>query len=330
MVYQHAARFAERGHTVLIVMPQRMQAGIAGWARHMAVQARDRLHRVQPTPYYQAGGVESLVVPTLSPQYVPHGDVIIATGFQTAQGVSALPPCHGSKVYYLQGLETFVHPEARKSWHYPMALVPCAHWLATEVEREGLTVHGVVPNAIDPEEFYQTVPPEARGLRLAALYHRHSVKGPDVLIAALNHVRTRLPTVEAEIFAARPPSHELPRWVQVHVRPSLDEVRSLYNRAAVLLHPSRSEGWGLVPMEAAACGVAIASSANPGIAEFLDDGTSVRCVPVGDGVALGDAALDLLRDPEIRISQALAGQRAVASFDMGAQSAHFLDLLASL
>ena len=37
-------------------------------------------------------------------------------------------------------------------------------------------------------------------------------------------------------------------------RPPVDALRALYNGAAVFLHPSRSEGFPLVPMEAAACG----------------------------------------------------------------------------
>ncbi|MEM8598703.1 MAG: glycosyltransferase family 4 protein, partial [Bacteroidota bacterium] len=112
-----------------------------------------------------------------------------------------------------------------------------------------------------------------------------------------------------------------------HVRPSVETLRALYNGAAVLLHPSRSEGWGLVPMEAAACGAAVVSSANPGILEFLDEDDSVSCAPVGDGEALGARAVQLLSDPARRRRQAEAARAAVARFDLAQTSALFLDLL---
>ncbi|MEM6782609.1 MAG: glycosyltransferase family 4 protein [Bacteroidota bacterium] len=330
VVYQHAARFATQGHSVVVVMPMRTGNRLAGWVRHAAVQVRDRLHGVSASSYYEARGVQSLVVPSLNAKHVPFADIVIATGFQTAMGVVNLPKSHGTKVYYLQGLETFVHRGARASWQYPMARITCARWLADEVEREGVDVLGVVPNAVDPAEFYEEVAPVHRGAQVAALYHRHPVKGPDVLIEALTHLREHRQDLEVDVFSARPPSHTFPDGVRVHVRPSVPDVRALYNQASILLHPSRSEGWGLVPMEAAACGTAIVSSANPGIAEFLTDGISVQCVPIGDGIALADAALRLLGDPDARVRQAKAGQAAVARFRLDELSDRFLNLLASL
>ncbi|MEM8599648.1 MAG: glycosyltransferase family 4 protein, partial [Bacteroidota bacterium] len=261
VVYQHAAQFARYGHTVHVVMPKRTAAGVGGWVRHAAVQVRDRFHGVATSPYYAAPGVMPHVVPSLAARYLPDSDVVIATGYQTAIGVHGLPRQCGQKVYYIQGLETFVHPDARASWHYPMARVTCARWLANEIEQEGLSVAGVVPNAIDPSEFYLAAPIDERPARVLAMYHRHPVKGPDVLIRALGVLRERLPEAQVDVFTARPPSHALPHEVSVHVRPSVETLRALYNGAAVLLHPSRSEGWGLVPMEAAACGAAVVSSA---------------------------------------------------------------------
>ena len=100
-----------------------------------------------------------------------------------------------------------------------------------------------------------------------------------------------------------------------HVRPSPEALRALYNGAAVLLHPSRSEGWPLVPMEAAACGCAVAASANPGVQEYLARGESMLAAPVGDGPALGSAALTLLADDALRIRLATAAREAVLGLD---------------
>jgi glycosyltransferase involved in cell wall biosynthesis len=211
-------------------------------------------------------------------------------------------------------LETFADTNARATWHFPMHRITCAHWLRHAVEAEGEAVLGVVPNAIDPDEFFVERPLEARPPRVVALYHRHPVKGPDVLITVLRHLREARPDVEADVFAARPPSHRLPSWVRVHVRPSVAELRALYNGAALLLHTSRSEGWPLVAMEAAACGCAVAATANEGIREYLADNESMRAVASGDGEALARAALDLLDSPAERVRLAEAARDAVADY----------------
>lgn len=314
VVYQHAAGLTALGHAVAVVMPRRTERGLRGWARDAAVQIRDRLHGVAPEPYYQAAGVRSLVVPTASDAHVPDADVVVATGFQTARWVRDLGASKGRKVYFVQGLETFVHPEARASWHYPMTRVTCAHWLAEAVRDERLDVLGVVPNAVDAAEFFLEAPVAGRPPHVAALYHRHPVKGPDTLIDALERLRAGSAAVTATVFAARPPSHRLPDYVDVLIRPDLAALRALYNRAAVLLHPSRSEGWPLVPMEAAACGAAVVATANEGVREYLTDGASMRSVPVGDGAALAREALRLLGDDAERTRIAEAGRAAVAQY----------------
>jgi glycosyltransferase involved in cell wall biosynthesis len=194
-----------------------------------------------------------------------------------------------------------------------MHKITCARWLAREIEEAGETVLGVVPNAVDPREFFLEAPIETRGPRVVALYHRHPVKGPDVLIAALDRLRAAMPEVRADVIAARPPSHRLPPWVDVHLRLPIASLRALYNRAAVVLHTSRSEGWGLVPMEAAACGCAVAATANEGVREYLADGETMR--------------VDLLWHPDERIRLARAAGEAVARYRWPELTARFEALL---
>ena len=313
VVYRHAGALAERGHEVTVVSPRRTLAGWRGRAMRAAVRVRDALHGVGGE-YYSAPGVRSVVVPEIDAGSVPPGDVVVATGVQTARPVAALPAWAGAPVYFIQGDETFADPSARQTWRLPLARITCAEWLAHAVRQSGEAVVGVVPNAVDPADFGLDVPIENRPARVVALYHRHPVKGPDVLIDALDTVREGRADVSATVFAARRPSHRLPRWVDVRVRPSVPALRALYNGAAVLLHPSRSEGWPLVPMEAAACGCAVIATQNPGVQEYLTAGESMQPAPLGDGRALGHAALAVLSDDALRQRLAQAGRAAVARF----------------
>ena len=314
VVYTHAAGLVARGHEVTVVAPRQPVAGPLGVLRRMAVALRDTVHGVRGDLAYDAPGVTTLLVPRVTPSTVPDGDVVVATGVQTAPWVHALPERQGVGVYFVQGDERFVTPDARDTWHLGMPLLTCAEWLRDEMRASGLDPLAVIPNAVDPRDFALDVPVEDRPPRVVALYHRHPVKGPDVLIEAIEQLQAAMPSVAVTVFSARPPSHRLPAGVNLLVRPEPAALRSLYNHSSVVLHTSRSEGWGLVPMEAAACGCAVVASDSRGVSEYLEDGISMRAVPAGDGAALGQAARAVLRDSTERVRLALAARHAVSRF----------------
>ena len=66
----------------------------------------------------------------------------------------------------------------------------------------------------------------------------------------------------------------------------LDE---LYRAADVFAFPSVAEGFGLVVLEALACGVPVVASDLDVLRTYLTDGRGALLVPPGDGIALGDA-----------------------------------------
>ena len=330
VVYAHAQGLVKRGHEVVVVAPSQLGGGMRGRAMSVAMHLRDRFHSVSKSPYYHAADAHTLLVPTVSDRHLPDADIVIATGVQTAAWVRDLAPSKGAKAYFLQHVETFIDPKAIDTWHYPLAKITIARWIKDRIEAEGESVLGIVPNAIDPKEFYIEEPIESRPNRVISLYHRQPIKGPDVLIQALHIMKQALPELEADVFAARPPSHRLPDFVNIHIRPELSELRRLYNRSAVSLHASKSEGSPLVPMEAAACGCAIVASANEGVQQYLDNGKTMRMTGLGDGPGLAHAALDLLQNPDERIRLAHAAMEEIANYNWADSTAHFESLLRKL
>ena len=325
VVYRHAAGLAARGHTVTVVAPREGTGGAFARARAVAVDVRDRLHRVGRVPYYDAPGVETREVARVGDAV--SGDAVIATGYQTAAWVTALDAAAGEKVYFLQGDERTLSVAAGQTWADPMARIAVSTWLAETVAAAGHPVLGTVPNAVDPADFGPDAALSGRAPRVVALYHRHAVKDPDTLFAALHAIRSARPDVEADVIAARPPSHALPAWVRLHIRPDARALRALYNGAAVVLHTSRLEGWGLVPMEAAACGCAVVATASRGPAEYLRAGESMVEVPVGDAAALARETVRLLGDDAARVRLARAAMADVARFSWDASTAEFERLL---
>ena len=314
VVFRHARGLVERGHRVRVIAPQRAP-GLASRARRELARARDAWHGVGGDVPFAAAGVE-VVEPETVGGLDAH-DAVIATGYQTAPAVSA---SGGRGFYFLQGDERALSPRAGATWPLPLVRFAVSEWVAGLVRGYGHPVVGVVPNAVDPADWRSERAPEARGRRVVALYHRHPVKGPRTLIQTLDRLRRLVPDVEATVVCARPPSHRLPRWVDVRVRPDPTALRAIYNASAVCLHTSVVEGWGLVPMEAAACGCAVVATASRGPREYLTPERSMAEVPVGDAAALAREAAVLLRNPERRRRLAEAGLADVARFSWDAST----------
>jgi glycosyltransferase involved in cell wall biosynthesis len=87
----------------------------------------------------------------------------------------------------------------------------------------------------------------------------------------------------------------------------------LFGRARLLVVPSVwPEPFGLVGLEAAACGVPAVAFDVGGIGEWLTDGVNGRMVAAGDTAAMGDAIASLLSDRARRMRFA-DGARAAAT-----------------
>ena len=78
------------------------------------------------------------------------------------------------------------------------------------------------------------------------------------------------------------------------------EVGAYYERAAVVVVPSRREGYGMAAREAMAYGRPVVATAVGGLTDAIDDAVTGILVPPGDPAALREALVRLLGDPELR------------------------------
>ncbi|MCY0869293.1 MAG: glycosyltransferase, partial [Firmicutes bacterium] len=78
-----------------------------------------------------------------------------------------------------------------------------------------------------------------------------------------------------------------------------DEVAPLLSLADLLLLPSQKESFGLVALEAMACGVPVIGSRAGGIPEVVEDGRSGFLLPVGDVGGMAECATLLLKDSRL-------------------------------
>ena len=91
---------------------------------------------------------------------------------------------------------------------------------------------------------------------------------------------------------------------------SQDDLPFYYGAAQVVVVPSRYESFGLVALEAMACGVPVIASDVGGLSSLVRDGRTGFLVPDGDPAALAGKLLPILRDPELRSA---LGCRGVAT-----------------
>lgn len=85
----------------------------------------------------------------------------------------------------------------------------------------------------------------------------------------------------------------------------------------VLVSASRTEAFGMVLVEAAACGVPSVATATDGAREIVDDGSTGLLVPIGDVRALASSIASLLKDKSLRRSLgARARESARARFGL--------------
>jgi glycosyltransferase involved in cell wall biosynthesis len=81
-------------------------------------------------------------------------------------------------------------------------------------------------------------------------------------------------------------------------RPDVETVEALYNRAVVLLFPSRNEGFGWPPIEAQACGCPVVASNIPPIMEVLRDSAVIK--PLDDEAGMAEAVMRIAADEPYR------------------------------
>lgn len=88
------------------------------------------------------------------------------------------------------------------------------------------------------------------------------------------------------------------------------------SEAEIFVIPSLVEPFGLVALEAMACGNPIVAAKVGGLKDVLEDGKTGLTVERGSTEALAYAIIRLINDRDLRLRLSLAAQKEVKKYDM--------------
>jgi len=194
--------------------------------------------------------------------------------------------------------------------------------IATSPESAGFLARpaAVIPHGVDTERFR---PATDRAwawaeMGVAGRYGigilgriRHQ-KGTDLFVDAMIALLPEHPDWTAVIIGPLPPEHDrylnglrariasagMSDRIRFVGEQQVEEIPRWHRALSIVVAPPRSEGFGLLPLEAMASGTPVVASRAGAHATVIDDPRSGRLVPPGDGAALTGAIRELMEASE--------------------------------
>jgi len=188
----------------------------------------------------------------------------------------------------------------------------------------------VVPNGIDIDRFRTPArtPASFASERQHVLFvgRLEPRKGVDHLIRAMRRVQERLPAARLLIAGEGPDRGQLELLARSVGTDAAfagavddDSLPGYFQASDVVCSPALGgESFGLVLLEAMACGKAVVASRIDGYAALTGETDCARLVPPGDADALAAALIDLLDDDAGRQALGARGAARAEAFDWGA------------
>ena len=160
--------------------------------------------------------------------------------------------------------------------------------------------------------------------RIIAVGRYHYQKGFDLLLRAWKLIETKCPDWQLAIYGQgnKEPYMQLAHdlgldMLRCHLYDPTSNIQQEYVNSSIFVFSSRYEGFGMVLVEAMACGLPVVSYACPcGPRDIISDGIDGFLVEKEDINALAHQLLLLINDEQERQAMSLAAQHKAATYHM--------------
>ena len=261
--------------------------------------------------------VKEIFVWNLNEKYIPKADYYIATAMETSENLNQYKTIESHQKYYLiQGLEdwTWGKEAVLKTWKYKLNKIVISPWLQSMVQSLGES-STLIENGVDRALLKKEILPVDRDkFTVMMLYHKQKLKGSEDGLRALLLVKKKYPSLKAVWFGASAKPANLPDWIEYNQQPVESVLNELYNRSAIYIGPSHSEGFGLTIGEAMMCGCAVACTDAGGYLTMAKDRKTALISKIGEVQSLADNIIELIENDVLRCNIADNGSSAIQSF----------------
>lgn len=287
---------------------------------NLSKQVRARYHWVGDLP-------QSLRTPAFASQIVSYGlwqqpNLVITThlNFTVAAywlkklaGIPYWTIAHGVEAWNIQ------RPALQKALHHADRILAVSSYTRDRLLQEqniDPSKISLLPNTFDPNRFqisskpnrllekYKLTPEQPVILTVNRLCSSESYKGYDKILAALPQIRQALPNIHYIIVGKgddRPRIEKLIHYLQLQDCVSLAgfipdaELGNYYNLCDVFAMPSKLEGFGIVYLEALACGKPTLAGNQDGAIDALCHGELGALIDPDDVGAIAQTLLQILQ-----------------------------------
>lgn len=252
------------------------------------------------------------------------GDIVIATGVETAEPVSRLDAKCGKKFYFIQGFENWFHSDEYVFSTYKLGMtnIVVSKWLKKIVDDVTGKDNILISNGIDTSIFYDRKVTRKKH-SIVYQYRSGEYKGGKYGLEVINKLSTMYEDLSVHIISPEKANFDIPNCCTYHYNVSANEVAEINNKCQIFMCTTVNEGFGLPGLEAMACGCAVASTSYEGVLEYAIDRQNAMLSPIRDVEGMIENIVKMFEDDRIRMTITDNGKRTGAEKTLEKSAAKF-------
>jgi cellulose synthase/poly-beta-1,6-N-acetylglucosamine synthase-like glycosyltransferase/glycosyltransferase involved in cell wall biosynthesis/O-antigen/teichoic acid export membrane protein len=241
---------------------------------------------------------------------------------------------------HLSALACFLEKVLMPAVYKKVPFITISESSKKEIESLGLGKAGI--NIVNPGIELKCLMPGKKSERPVILYlgRLKAYKSVDILIRAFEVISRKDSNVSLVIAGSGEEEGKLKRLVKklrldgktvrFAGKVSEREKISLLQKAWVLVNPSFMEGWGIVAIEAGACGTPVVASDVPGLRDSVKNFETGYLACYGDIGSFADCIHKIIQDNKLRRRMGIRGRLWAENFDWAKSSKLFFAIISSL